>query len=225
MPPTAATEPAGQPTPTQPASTSLFDQPTATHDALPPQAAPHAPMTTHAHGAPADPQPPTPLRLQSPPVVPAPRKVPGTPSAAPSEPAAPTPPQPAFAAAAIEPTAKPSFAERAALRRRAKALRARRDAGLLELGAIVLDQRRFGDPTGGSLARRRTDELADIDSELAAIEEVLDDDGPAETVAQLGVTHCLSCRALLGPRDRFCVQCGGPRPSDADVAHAQARTA
>lgn len=115
-------------------------------------------------------------------------------------------------AAPYEPPAKPSFAERASLRRRAKTLRARRDAGLLELGAIVLDQRRFGDPTGGSLTRRRTDELADLDSELAAIEQVLDDDGPAETVAQLGVVRCLSCTALVGPRDRFCVQCGAPRP-------------
>ncbi len=76
----------------------------------------------------------------------------------------------------------------------------------------MLDQRRFGDPTGGSLTRRRTDELADIDGELAAIEQVLDDDGPAETVAQLGVVRCLSCTALVGPRDRFCVQCGAPRP-------------
>jgi hypothetical protein len=97
---------------------------------------------------------------------------------------------------------------------------ARRDAGLLELGAIVLDQRRFGDPTGGSLQRRRTDELADIDSELAAIEQVLDDDGPADTVAQLRVVRCLTCTALLGPRDRFCVQCGAPRPDDAGASPA-----
>lgn len=148
----------------------------------------------------------------------APEEVPAVPVATAPEPAAePAPvatpaPAPAVAAAPYEPPAKPSFAERAALRRRAKTLRARRDAGLLELGAIVLDQRRFGDPTGGSLTRRRTDELADIDGELAAIEQVLDDDGPAETVAQLGVVRCLSCTALVGPRDRFCVQCGAPRP-------------
>ncbi|MBO9531944.1 MAG: hypothetical protein J7513_03105 [Solirubrobacteraceae bacterium] len=141
-------------------------------------------------------------------------------AAAPSAPAATRPthesdPRPAILPPSPEPPEKPTFGERAALRRRAKSLRARRDAGLLELGAIVLDQRRFGDPTGGSLMRRRTDELADIDSELAAIEQVLDDDGPAETVAQLGVVRCLTCTALLGPRDRFCVQCGAPRPEDA----------
>lgn len=140
---------------------------------------------------------------------------------APPEPQADAPRAAEPAAAPYEPPAKPSFAERAALRRRAKTLRARRDAGLLELGAIVLDQRRFGDPTGGSLTRRRTDELADIDGELAAIEQVLDDDGPAETVAQLGVARCLSCTALVGPRDRFCVQCGAPRPeADGRPSHA-----
>ncbi len=161
--------------------------------------------------------------VDDPPTEPAPS------ASAPAEPAAPTPepaapneaPSPAEAPASYEPPAKPSFAERAALRRRAKTLRARRDAGLLELGAIVLDQRRFGDPTGGTLTRRRTDELADIDGELAAIEQVLDDDGPAETVAQLGVVRCLSCTALVGPRDRFCVQCGAPRP-EGDVRPAGA---
>lgn len=143
------------------------------------------------------------------------------PAAAQPEPQADAPRAAEPAAAPYEPPAKPSFAERAALRRRAKTLRARRDAGLLELGAIVLDQRRFGDPTGGSLTRRRTDELADIDGELAAIEQVLDDDGPAETVAQLGVARCLSCTALVGPRDRFCVQCGAPRPeADGRPSHA-----
>ncbi len=119
------------------------------------------------------------------------------------------------------PAIKPSFAERSALRRRVKSLRARRDAGLAELGAIVLDQSRFGDPTGGTLVRRRTALLADLDSEIAAIESALEDERTVEAVAQLGVVHCTSCSALIGPADRFCAHCGTARPS----AHADASSA
>ncbi len=107
---------------------------------------------------------------------------------------------------------KPSFSERAALRRRVKTLRARRDTGLLELGAIVLDQRRFGDPTGGALLRRRTDELGDLDNEIAAIERALDDHASAAAVAALGAARCVGCNSLVGPTDRYCAHCGTPRP-------------
>ncbi len=122
----------------------------------------------------------------------------------------------------VEPqtSAKPSFSERAALRRRAKTLRARRDTGLLELGAIVLDQRRFGDPTAGALLRRRTDELGDLDNEIAAIEHALDDHASAAAVAALGAIRCVSCSALVGPSDRFCAHCGTPRPAGGEPAPA-----
>lgn len=118
--------------------------------------------------------------------------------------------------------AKPSFSERAALRRRVKTLRARRDAGLLELGAITLDQRRFGDPTAGSLLRRRTDELADLDNEIAAIEYALEDHASANVVAALGTIRCLGCGTLVGPLDRYCAHCGTPRPTDAAPSDARA---
>jgi hypothetical protein len=111
--------------------------------------------------------------------------------------------------------AKPSFAERASLRRRAKTLRARRDAGLVELGAIVLDQSRFGDPTAGQLVRRRTTELADLDGEIAAIEYALEEERSSQAVAQLGVVHCATCDSLLGSADRFCAHCGAARPAPA----------
>ncbi len=107
---------------------------------------------------------------------------------------------------------KPSFSERAALRRRVKTLRARRDTGLLELGAIVLDQRRFGDPTAGALLRRRTDELGDLDNEIAAIERALDQHASAAAVAALGAVRCVGCSSLVGPTDRYCAHCGTPRP-------------
>lgn len=131
----------------------------------------------------------------------------------PSGPAAQSP-----AAAAQDPAGqpKPSFAERASLRRRLKVLRARRDVGLLELGAIVLDQQRFGDASGGVLTRKRTDELIELDGEIATIEHALDEEQSAETLtAQLGVTPCAGCGALLGPRDRFCSECGTARGADA----------
>lgn len=118
--------------------------------------------------------------------------------------------------------AKPSFSERAALRRRVKTLRARRDAGLLELGAITIDQRRFGDPTAGSLLRKRTDELVDLDNEIAAIEYALEEHASATAIAALGTVRCLGCGTLVGPVDRYCAHCGTPRPTDA--ARSDVRT-
>ncbi len=223
----ATTEwPVRTPTPEFPAPHAAEPVPVVEQPAATP-AAPDEPALGDAFlaGAPAEPTPAEPAAPESPTLsgrarsglgglgarlkrdraaAPAPAEAP-TPETTQAEPVAAAAPAPA------EP-ARPSFGERASLRRRAKTLRARRDAGLLELGAIVLDQRRFGDPTEGSLVRRRTDELADLDSELAAIEQVLDDDGPAETVAQLGVVRCLDCAALVGPRDQYCVACGAPRP-------------
>lgn len=131
----------------------------------------------------------------------------GEPAGAPAAPQIGAPPEDEVAAS------KPSFTERAALRRRMKALRARRDVGLLELGAIVLDQRRFGDASGGTLTRQRTDELTDIDGEIAAIELALDEDHTVVPLTDsLGVVHCVKCSALLGPADNFCANCGTPRP-------------
>lgn len=144
-------------------------------------------------------------------------------AAAPSvdeEPAPPAPvtvaePTPAAESEPDEHFAKPSFSERAALRRRVKTLRARRDAGLLELGAITIDQRRFGDPTAGTLLRRRTDELVDLDNEIAAIEYALEEHASATAIAALGTVRCLGCGTLVGPVDRYCAHCGTPRPTDA----------
>lgn len=134
-----------------------------------------------------------------------------SPPAAPESAPAPVDEQPATKPALEPIPEKPSFAERASLRRRAKSLRARRDAGLLELGAIVLDQRRFGDASGGTLTRKRTDELTDLDNELAEIEIALREDRPMTAVEAVGVARCANCSSLLGPRDRFCAECGTPR--------------
>lgn len=130
-------------------------------------------------------------------------------------------PTPATEVHPDEHLAKPSFSERAALRRRVKTLRARRDAGLLELGAITIDQRRFGDPTAGTLLRRRTDELVDLDNEIAAIEFALEEHASATAIAALGTVRCLGCGTLVGPVDRYCAHCGTPRPTDAAPSDAR----
>ena len=127
----------------------------------------------------------------------------------------------ATAPAHDETFAKPSFSERAALRRRVKTLRARRDAGLLEIGAITIDQRRFGDPTAGTLLRRRTDELVDLDNEIAAIEYALEEHASATAIAALGTVRCLGCGTLVGPVDRYCSHCGTPRPTEAATSDAR----
>lgn len=195
----AAEEPPADPQPTPTDKLSLTGKIAALRKRVRPDSPPAAPVAAIGTGAAAADAAPEPAIEAEPP--------------APVAVVEPTPNVPA--SPADEPLAKPSFSERAALRRRVKSLRARRDAGLLELGAITIDQRRFGDPTAGSLLRKRTDELVDLDNEIAAIEHALDKDASATAVAALATVRCLGCGSLVGPADRYCAHCGTPRPTDA----------
>jgi hypothetical protein len=130
-------------------------------------------------------------------------------------PPAPTPePLPAgMAPEDVAPT-RPSFRDRARLRRRMRYLRRVRELGFRDLGGLAFDLHRF---------RRRNDELVlgklaaldAVDRELRAIERVLDERRDIIELREPGVAACPRCGALHGSDANFCPQCGtqlsGPR--------------
>lgn len=132
---------------------------------------------------------------------------------------------------------RPSFRDRARLRRRMRYLRRVRELGFRDLGGLAFDLHRF---------RRRNDELVlgklaaldAVDRELRAIERVLDERRDIIELREPGVAACPRCGALHGSDANFCPQCGtqfsGPRaigevggaaaagaPSGPDVSPAQ----
>lgn len=109
---------------------------------------------------------------------------------------------------------RPSFRDRARLRRRLRYLRRVRELGFRDLGGLAFDLHRF---------RRRNDELVlgklaaldAVDRELRAIERVLGERRDIIELREPGVAACPRCGALHGSDAHFCPQCGtqfsGPR--------------
>jgi NADH pyrophosphatase NudC (nudix superfamily) len=102
-----------------------------------------------------------------------------------------------------------SFLQRAALRRRLRYLRRRRELALRELGDLVFDshQRREASPAG--LAAK----LASMEQNAAESEQLaraLDERTELRVLREPGIAACASCAMLHGSEDRFCPQCGTP---------------
>src|SRR3954468_18306815 len=111
-------------------------------------------------------------------------------------------------------TASPSFRERGRLRRRLRYLRRVRELGFRDLGGLVFDQHRFERPNE-ELVRGKLAALQAVDSELRALEVLLDDPRPIHELREPGIAACIRCGALHGTDARFCPSCGvavsGPR--------------
>jgi hypothetical protein len=104
------------------------------------------------------------------------------------------------------------------MRRRLRTLRRRRDALLLEVGGEVLESRRGH---GGDTGRLdgRTAELEQVDHEVRALAEALDELRTLDEVIASGVARrCPSCGELVAGRESYCSSCGAPlkggRPAD-----------
>jgi hypothetical protein len=111
--------------------------------------------------------------------------------------------------------AAPSFRDRGRLRRRLRYLRRVRELGFRDLGGLVFDLHRFG-RQGDQLVGGKLAALAAVDSELRALETVLNDRRPITELREPGIASCPRCGALHGSDARFCPACGvpfsGPRP-------------
>jgi len=94
------------------------------------------------------------------------------------------------------------------MRRRLRILRRRREAMLLDLGALVLEMHRHGRFLPDSLQRRAA-EAVGTDAELRALSRALEaGDGDPDLVAAGVAGNCERCGALHTVGASFCSQCG-----------------
>ena len=98
------------------------------------------------------------------------------------------------------------------MRRRLRILRRRREAMLLDLGALVLEMHRHGRFLPDSLQRRAA-EAVGTDAELRALSRSLEaGDGDPDLVAAGVAGNCERCGALHTIGASFCSQCGNELP-------------
>ena len=98
------------------------------------------------------------------------------------------------------------------MRRRLRILRRRREAMLLDLGALVLEMHRHGRFLPDSLQRRAA-EAVGTDAELRALSRSLEaGDGHPDLVAAGVAGNCERCGALHTIGASFCSQCGNELP-------------
>jgi ribosomal protein L40E len=109
---------------------------------------------------------------------------------------------------------RPTFRTRSRARRRLRYLRRVRELGFRDLGGLLFDQHRFSRPNE-DLVSAKLGAIAEVDSELRALERVLDDRRPIAELREPGVSACPRCGALHASEARFCSSCGlqlrGPR--------------
>jgi hypothetical protein len=112
--------------------------------------------------------------------------------------------------AVTPPTERPSARERGAMRRRVRQLRRRREAMLLELGALAFEMHRQGrrEP---ELLERKSEEIRAIDDEERGLSAALQDDSRLVELVATGITGaCPACGTLVGTDARYCQSCGTP---------------
>ena len=117
-----------------------------------------------------------------------------------------------FPPAGAEPDAlverRPSARERGAMRRRLRVLRRRREAVLLELGALAFELHRRNRQKP-ELVRRKAATLTALESEAEALAAALETSVPmVERPAAPGDRECSQCAAALAADWAFCARCG-----------------
>jgi hypothetical protein len=110
------------------------------------------------------------------------------------------------AAGAAEST-RPGFGARGRMRRRLRFLRKARELAYRDLGGLVYEMQRLGE-RHDELAAAKLATLAAIDTELRALQEILDDHRPVTVLREAGIAACPRCAAIHGSEDHFCPACG-----------------
>jgi hypothetical protein len=105
------------------------------------------------------------------------------------------------------PPAQPSFRDRGKLRRRLRFLRRARELAFRDIGGLMFDMRRFGRERP-DLVESKIGALAAVDTELRALERILDDRRPLHELREPGITSCARCGALHSSESNFCPHCG-----------------
>jgi len=116
---------------------------------------------------------------------------------------------------------KPGLLRRGPMRRRLHILRRRREAMLLDLGALVLEMHRHGRFLPDGVARRAA-EAVGADAELRALSRALETgDGNPDLIAAGVAGNCPQCGALHTLGAAFCSQCGAQLESSSLPRKAQ----
>src|SRR5207244_10308452 len=118
-----------------------------------------------------------------------------------SQPASPAPASAGEASDAAGTQARPGFAVRGRLRRRARFLRKARELAYRDLGGLVFSLHRFGQ-RNDELVLAKLSTLGHIDSELRSLESFLEERQPVTVLREAGITACPRCAAIHGSEDR-----------------------
>lgn len=114
------------------------------------------------------------------------------------------------AGAVPEPAQRPSVRERGAMRRRVRQLRRRREAMLLELGALAFEMHRQGRQEP-ELLERKAEEVRVVDDEERGLSAALGERAPLVELVAAGITGtCPACGTLVGTDAVYCQSCGTP---------------
>ena len=103
--------------------------------------------------------------------------------------------------------ARPGFAKRGRMRRRARFLRKARELAYRDLGGLVFNLHRFGQQND-ELVLAKLGTIEHIDRELRALESSLGERQDVTVLREAGVTACARCAAIHSSEDRFCPRCG-----------------
>jgi len=98
--------------------------------------------------------------------------------------------------------------ESGALRRQLRRLRRRREALLLELGAVVLEADRQSRPDADVVQRKLAEARRINEEERELARSLGRPEGALEVVAAGIAGQCGHCGSLLSTCDRFCAACG-----------------
>jgi hypothetical protein len=110
----------------------------------------------------------------------------------------------------------PGFIERGKLRRRLRFVRRARELALRDLGGLVFDLHRFGRERG-DLVDQKLSALATLDSEMRALQALLDDHPDVTVLHEPGIASCPRCGALHASDAAYCSACGLPVGRGADL--------
>ena len=96
------------------------------------------------------------------------------------------------------------------MRRRVRQLRRRREAMLLELGALAFEMHRQGRHEA-DLLTAKSEEIRAVDDEERGLSAALGDESRLVELVAAGITGtCPSCGTLVGTDARYCQRCGTP---------------
>jgi hypothetical protein len=105
---------------------------------------------------------------------------------------------------------RPSARERGAMRRRVRQLRRRREAMLLELGALAFEMHRR-ERREPELLERKAEEVRAVDDEERGLSAALGERSRLVELVAAGITGtCPACGTLVGTDAKFCQSCGTP---------------